>query len=483
MNMQSPFEIPDMIHDIMGYLDPKALYRFAFSNKLVYNTLMTHLRFRYTIHDKGYKFRFHNRQLTALSLIDDTKSSAVIIDAPPSFGKTMIGLYRALTLCVKSATFVLIMVPSKTLSTWIKEVSTYFPLEYERRAPEKSTVLVYESSSHKEHTKYIQNELNNSSPLLNRVVLSTMLNRRLNSLLSASEHLIVDEPQVGAWEKRYGTKPTKGTILALTAERDYKFSFRSSRRFPFSFSSLGDNELPVVDYTYAFSDLNAWIDVAKQEILANNKTVIFLAYEGQLKNKTEDWAVFKKWCSDNDRKLLRFVKSTQPIEQLKKHKEKCVMIANSRTATEGINMIGDSMVVVNPLCVRNTRLFQCVSRLVRTNNPYKKVKCCLIETQKLDCRPEMDFRTRLITRSFTEKRHISIADNIDPYIYSHRRTELEKMGINTNKLNLSDIYILGTMKDVAGLNAYLESMRKRGYSSISLKKEILVKCINSFIPL
>lgn len=477
-------EITDLVGEIMSHLDIKSIFSFSLANKLINSTLVGHIRRSFPTRNKGHPFQFHFRQMLALSLLNDNKMGITNICAPPSFGKTLIGLWRALGMIEENDNYCLILVPSKAVTTWLKEVNLFFPGKYERHNPEKSTFLVYDTSSHKKHVAYIRGHIATPNGLKGKVILSAMRNALVSTLTFTSSSLIVDEAQVGKWSGSCSIEVFKRPLILLTAENDYSFPHGDVRKYTFPFSTAMENELPTVKYEYDFIDPNSWMEPTKRIILANKKTVVFLANDKQMSHKSPLYAMFKQWCVDNEIKSYRFVKSTKAIDLFAKATNRSVLIANVWTATEGINMVGDAMVLFNPLCINPRRLFQCASRLVRTSNPYKKVSCMMMETSKQDQRNLTVFRMKLIVRSFTERCFISSSEVVIPYMYTSRYRTLQEEGYDVSQFTLADIYVLGTATSVKHYKSIMKNIRKKETRcDITIPDDILRKCIEFPFPI
>jgi len=473
-------DVMDIIGEIMTHLSRKDLYNFSIVNNLTHRAYETHLRLRFSTYRKGHKFKLHIRQMIALTFLENHTERDVTISAPPSFGKTLVGLYRAFSLVEKVEGYVLISVPSKTLTTWVKEVNSFFPKFYKKQNAQESTFLIYNSTTHKNHTKYIRDSL--QTGIKGKIIVCTLMNRMFRILSHRSKYMIVDEAQVGSWYHRTAL-PHNHPILSLTADTSYKHPRKNGMKVSFPFTTKFTSELPTVGYK---CDILSWEDCKhdmKTVVLANNKTVLFTSSSAQFKPKTQEHKELSVWCKAKNIKLFRFVNAISSIERFKKHTGKGLLLANIRTATEGVNMIGDAMIVLDPLHVKTSRLFQCTSRLIRTTNPYKEIHCSFMESIKDDFKPYIHLSMHVKVKMLEERAYINRFREVNIHMLGWRLQILKQKGYELKELSITDIYILGTVGYTSGVSSVSKYAKNHNYKPKTLSLEVLREIINESVDL
>lgn len=460
----------DILTVIMGFLDFNSISSLVQMNTTANKAVSTYLTSKVLTYKIGLDFSLYRRQSIALIAIKNYQG-AMILHAPPSFGKTLVGLYRAVELANTSEHYVLIVVSPKTLTTWIGQIKTFFPKKYNRQNPDKSQFLVYNPTSHKKHALYLrpwmesnrlgwhsdtEDEDEEEMILEKRVILCSMHNTLLRTLSDKASHLIVDEPQIGKWYSRCSINGgmlshSTSTVLFLTAEMNYKWgkwNKKVTRSINFGFGSFSDS-IPEVKYSHNIIRYQERMDNIGDMVLNHEKTVLFFPSDTYIHKNSDNYKLITEWCVKNDVKVYKLVKSLKPIELFQKWTKKAILLVNTRTATEGVNMIGDAVVIMNPLNINPSRLFQSISRLVRVSNPYKTVSCLLLDTnvENSPTLSTLQMSTRI--RMYKERKYIHRCVDINFPILGWRLQILIMKGYPLKDLSVVDIILLGTCYKVS----------------------------------
>jgi hypothetical protein len=294
------------------------------------------------------------------------KEQLVVLGAPMGFGKTLTTIYYIDKFACDDT--VLIVVPPAVIGTWIAELNKVGYLDSD---PSKSKVLV-------NHTCRPKHKLffDSSNPFKNnRIILTT----------TKSEHKVAGNIDLTIYDEYHNVSMffiDDKKILGLTGEIGTIHNLKNaviaginlSEKIPsikFKWWYVENGMIRYETYGQHIVSFEQYKKNYKNNLLSYvssvNKTVICV-------DKGEIGKEIRGWIKDDlpDYKIYEHVGSTKVLDTFAVHKGKAVLFIGSKK-NEGLNILVENMIIVNPDIMSCTRIRQTIARLMRPNNPHKTV--------------------------------------------------------------------------------------------------------------
>lgn len=358
----SNYIIPyDIISDIYKYLTYKDCL--SLTCKIYNKIYKCHANLNFN------KIKLKYSQYLALCQIEEKikLNNEVILCAPYGFGKTITSLYYAFKMSEEN---ILIITPPNLINkVWIPELTK---LNLYHANPDKSEVLVLYNARPKHCSKNIDDTL--QTLFLSHRVILTSYNKALK-LKGVVPLIIVDEAH------KYYVQVACNKQILLTAEQKFR-----ENKDNFIYAGVINKEIiPEVKYkwysvkndniisTYASHidnfrrDITQFKKLIRKAVTKYDKTCLFV-------DRGEIGMLVNEILTDLNEYKLFTVKSSfeSVLEKHLKYKGKSILLLPSN-ANEGINLLIDNIIIIKPEIYSTTRLKQTICRLLRPNNPNKKV--------------------------------------------------------------------------------------------------------------
>jgi superfamily II DNA or RNA helicase len=210
--MNQLLDVEDVTHHIFNFLPEKDLHNVLLVNRQFYKLIMIYFGKKY---NKNYLSEYYPTifpeqcyAIKKLKQIRKVKNKCnhqkyiVKYNSPMGTGKTATTLYMALM----SNKHTLIVIPPKTLGTWLGETKKFNLYDTN---PEKSNVLFYHASTNKRHHQQVEKSLNSGTETSQKIIIITFakfykytnqyqknINKEYNIIVDEA-HLMVHYPLFG----------------------------------------------------------------------------------------------------------------------------------------------------------------------------------------------------------------------------------------------------------------------------------------------
>ena len=380
--MESPFSIDEIIHEIIRWLDGKDRFYLSIANK---QCRRSYLFFK-DIQGRFGDLQLSLEQIEALSKIQKAPHEKLVLIAPPSFGKTVIGLGYIFDgfnpkLPVSSVDRVLLTCPNTCIRIWLAHIIELFPQFFDKD-PLKSHVLI-DDICKKRHADYLTTAVQNGaiSDKVKLVICSS--NRSLwryngsawQIRRAAPQHqytpgsffgtVVADEVHLSdPGSLTYGglAQGRIQKLLGLTATNNARTLGEGYHKIEVSHKVI-ENVIP----SYKYHCRKNTLDGSIKEAIArkHNRIVIFQNYGISAK-------AVKVIGERYDIPCYRFVQGLNPIEKFHTA-SRALLFCDYKSASVGHSLKGDAGIFFDLESIPPTALHQAMSRLLRITNKIDEV--------------------------------------------------------------------------------------------------------------
>lgn len=473
------FDLPEeIVFEIAKKLPYIDIFYFAIINHTVFNHLIKYGLIKGVL--PSYSLSIE--QLTIVENLRKSNVDILILQAPPSMGKTAIILQYLLG---KSAMYEtpyyqekgigIIVVPNSLHNTWIKEITQSFPSFLSLDNPEESSILIY-NKKYPNHYNYIEKKQLTKV----RVILSsyTYKNGHYKNLLNLDHirELVFDEAH-----NKQGIKDDGTNIPRILMSANYIGEYRKKEKTQNKIIVSHDvikNVIPESTERITTQSLSNTIE----EVLRNHrKIVVFLS-------KKQDIRFLNKNYGPDI--LLVFLSTTNPIVSISEFDEyqgKAILIGTLRTLGTGHNLRGDACIIVQTEKVSSSMVLQVKSRLLRITNPNNIVDITFVVTQNNFLATA---RYRIAITRLLQDGHFGWLSYYKNGYYNNCRDKVEKVFVSyglTNSLSdMPDIcvvfyYLAREFFTCTSLYPYVERYNRQlvesGYFSMKIWQEIAMEML------
>jgi hypothetical protein len=374
--------VDDVIWEIMRHLSYRDLKNFSLVRKRIRTIYTTRSAFE-TV---GKITLYMGKKVVIDQMINSSKQIS-ILNAPPSYGKTLVGIFLALRSYIEnpivgvqvksnSERFV-ILVPTKTLKMWIDEIKNHLPHAIDIKSP-RNSIIVIDDKKYPIHSDYLSSMSPGTLSERNKVIIHCHYRAYRkwwpgsNSIYSNDMNVIIDEAHTGHVTYNTIAQGIQGRIFLLSATKfnlPYYINRDDVHHINIPREEIKHN-LPPLSIHCSTKDFK---QILLRNIEKRDKIVIF-------DHRTSIISQVKEIIAElpNPPKVFKFVSSMKYLNDFHRYPGKAILVTAYSKADVGISIKAEASILCNALDLGVQRIYQVISRIIRINNLNKNVFCTLL---------------------------------------------------------------------------------------------------------
>lgn len=303
-------------------------------------------------------------QIEAIEKLEKCGDGFIVLDAPPSIGKTLISLL----FLQKKEGIHMIIVPPSLIDSWLNDIMKFFPSLYNEKEPEKSSILVY-NSYHKIHRSYIESSDADHYDNLKIILTSTTMHSRIFKFIRINiDWEIYDEAHMGDWWKGHKNYHKQLLLSAnkvlLTQYRRYIIQLSSTIHEISLSCSIVKDHVPLVREIYTEKKLD---EVLNNMCKEHNHIIVFFS---SMKNYSIP--------NINGNIFIHKQSNAEILDKFYNYNGKAVLLTTYKKLGTGHNLKGDVCVFSDAHTINAVTLLQTESRFLRVTNDVPRVKFIIL---------------------------------------------------------------------------------------------------------
>jgi hypothetical protein len=349
-------------------------------------------------------------QYTIAGTFMKTKPGTITsLNAEMGFGKSLV----ASEVGIMSKRFIY-MVPTVTLTSIIGEITKYGLYNAD---PADGGFIVYESNK-KNHVDYLDNL---TDPKGKKSIMVVVKDKRVKLVLDQFKRIglgdnelivIVDEGHKKNKDMLQYVQPLMNQTLDFHITRELlmsgsaidpkdngfetwarKMDTQIGYHIDYFIKARITNKVPNVEWhliameSSFFSNVSAWREQITTIVRENRKLTIV--------SSEDEWNALEPW-EWTTREIFELKQATKTVPNFNKTNNKAVLHINTNK-TEGLNIFGDSMLIINPGRRNTEAIIQTTSRILRPDNKNKVVRIYLL------CENDMDYLRAFYAKTYAYK--------------------------------------------------------------------------------
>lgn len=464
------FEIEDMLWEVMRrllYIDRK---NFSFVNKSI-NAYYMRKRVG-TVYRHGIPIYLGKDELIDQMLNSSTRINALI--APPSYGKTIVGLVLALSLAKRDNKLVYIIVPAKCVSMWDDAIKKLCPTNYLIDDPFNSLII----NTYDKHAYYWDKKnlsINNRIIITSHIKFMNIIKKHYRNTpqIPINVNVVIDEAHMGGIISNVVSDVKKNTCFLLSATKicfPYNLKKKQTTIFRVARKEIKNN-IPKYKLISSSKSLKT---ILPNYFSKNKKIVLFTHDMDLLVNKSKK--IFSRWEKNERPLILRYRGSPEELHYFHDSDNKVLFVVTYTKADVGLSIKAEGAILHDAFLLDSRRIHQAVSRILRITNNTPSVKISLMYKKKSNENP-LFIKIRLAAVWIKMKHEVTLSKtHYSSNAIKKGMRVIKEYGIDINNLShIEVIYycgpqvrLLATLYEKAGL---LEEERHSKVLTLYRKKK------------